>query len=43
MLRPMKSMQRVMRVRNNAPLFGAWIGLEFVAEKNFGGSDATFI
>jgi hypothetical protein len=41
--RPMNSVQRVMRKWNNAPLFGVWTGLEFVAEKNFGGSDATFI
>lgn len=43
MLRPMNSLQRVMRVRNNAPLFDAWIELEFVAEKNFGRSDTASI
>jgi hypothetical protein len=41
--RPMNSVQRVMRVRNNAPLFGARMGLEFVAEENLGGSNTSTI
>jgi hypothetical protein len=41
--RPMNSVQRVMRVKNNALLFGAWAGSEFVAEKDFGSSNTPSI